>query len=137
MNEILRILAQHLNISEAIARKGLGAIMYFLKDHLPAGLVSQLQTDVPESNDLATHFEQNKESGVMSTVAGVAGNLLGGQTGEASKLAGLLGQAGLSMDQIGSFLPKALELLKDHLPAEIYTKIVELIPDSVGPPSQV
>ena len=130
MNEILRILAQHLNINEALARKGLGAIMYFLKDYLPANLVTQLQTDVPESNELASHFEANKESSIMSTVAGAAGSLLGGQTGAASQLASLLGQAGLSTSQVTSFLPKAAELLQNHLPKEISDKIIDLIPNS-------
>ena len=136
MNEILRILAQHLNISEATARKGLGAIMYFLKDYLPANLVAQLQTDVPESNELAAHFEANKESSIMSTVAGAASGLLGGQTGAASKLMSLLGQAGLSTSQVTSFLPKAAELLRDHLPKEVAEKIIELIPSSGETPAQ-
>ena len=136
MNEILRILAQHLNISEDTARKGLGAIMHFLNDYLPANLVAQLQSNVPESNELAAHFEANKQPGVMSTVAGLAGNLLGGQTGEASKVASLLGQAGLSANQVTSFFPKAVELLRDHLPPEIFAKIVGLIPKSGETPTR-
>ena len=135
MNEILRILAQHLNISEDTARKGLGAIMHFLKDYLPASLVAQLQTNVPETNELDSHFEANKQSGLMSTVAGLAGNLLGGQTGEASKLASLLGEAGLSTSQIASFLPKAIELLRNHLPKEVADKIIDLIPNSGETPA--
>ncbi len=141
MDEILKTLAQHLNVSEDTARKALGAVMVFLKEHLPEGLAGQLQTALPASGGLASHFEQTKapeaSAGVLGMVAGVAGKLLGGQAGEASKLASMLGMAGLSMDQVGKFLPKAAELLKDHVPREVYDQIVGLIPGLGAPPAQV
>ncbi len=141
MDEILKILAQHLNISEDTARKGLGAVMVFLKDHLPAGVAGQLQQALPGSDGLASHFEENKDpessGGLLGMVSGLAGKVLGGQAGEASKLTALLGQAGLSMDQITKFLPKALELLKDRVPPEVFEKVVGLVPGLGEAPAKV
>ncbi len=138
MDEILKTLAQHLNISESTARTALGAVMTFLKDHLPEGLASQLQGALPESKSLATHFEENKapaaSTGIIGMVTGMAGKLLGGNAADLSKLTAMLGQAGLSTEQVTKFLPKALELLKDHVPAEIYEKIVGLVPGLAATP---
>lgn len=132
MDEIVRTLAQHLNISEATARNGLGAVITFLKGHLPAGLANQLETSVPGAGGLAEGFEANKEpessGGVLGMVTGIAGKLIGGQVGAASQLASLLGQAGLSMDQVARFVPKAAELLKDRVPKEVYDQIIALVP---------
>ena len=129
METIIKTLAEHLNVSEDIVRKALGAVMVFLKDHLPEGLASQLQQALPAADGLASNFEANKSSGgLLGMVTGMAGKLLGGHTADASKLTSMLSQAGLSVDQVGKFLPKALELLKDHVPAEVYEKIVSLVP---------
>jgi hypothetical protein len=132
MDEIIKALAEHSGISEETARNGLGAILGFVKEHLPEGLAGQLQQALPDAEKLTTSFEENKapaaSGGLLGAVAGLAGKIFGGGSGDISKLNGLLGQAGLGLEQVPSFVPKALELLKDKVPAEIYEKIVELIP---------
>jgi len=52
--------------------------------------------------------------------------VIGGKMADSSKLLEMLGKSGLDMTQIKAFLPKALELLKDHVPPEIYEKIKDL-----------
>jgi Protein of unknown function VcgC/VcgE (DUF2780) len=136
MDEILRKLAEHSGISEETARNGLGAILAFAKEHLPEGLAGQLQQALPDAEKLTTSFEENKapaaSSGLLGVVSGLASKFLGGGAADASKLTGMLGQAGLGLEQVPTFVPKALELLKDHIPAEIFEKIVGLIPGLGG-----
>ncbi len=125
MDEILKSLAQHTGIDVATARTALGAVMTFLKEHLPEGVSGQLMSAVPESQGLVTSFDQNKTGGgLLGMVTGMATKVFGGDT---SKLLDMLGKSGLSLTQVHAFLPKALELLKQHLPAEVAEKISGLV----------
>ena len=132
MDEILKTLAEHTGISVETARNALGAIVAFLKEHLPEGLSHQLMQALPDAQGLATSFEENKapepSGGLLGAVTGLASKVFGGGGVDASKALGMLKQSGLSLDQIQAFLPKVLELLKEHLPAELYEKILALVP---------
>jgi hypothetical protein len=123
-------------VSPETAEKGLGALLTFLKDHVGSELFSRLQSNVPGAEGAISAFETEKEpagGGLLSTVAGMAGKIFGGQGADASKLFASLGQAGLSAGQIQTFLPKALEMLKDHLPADLLERIKGFIPGASAP----
>jgi len=130
MDEILKSLAQHAGIDVATARNGLGAVVMFLKDHLPEGLSGQLMGALPGSHDVAASYEENKTGGgIMGAVTGLASKALGGGggAGDASKLMGMLSKSGLSLTQVQAFLPKAIELLKQHVPPDLADKIAGLL----------
>ena len=55
-------------------------------------------------------------------VSGLAGKLLGGKAGEGIDLLATLSKLGFKPEQIESFLPKALELIKSHLSPELVQK---------------
>ena len=61
-------------------------------------------------------------------VTGLAGKLLGGKAGEGVDLLSSLSKIGLKPEQIESFLPKALELIKSHLSPELIQKIMMGLP---------
>jgi hypothetical protein len=138
MDEILKQLAEHSNISQETARNGLGAILAFAKEHLPEELAGQLQQALPDAEKLTSSFEENKapaaSGGLLGMVSDLAGKIFGGGGGDLSKLTGMLGQAGLGLEQVQTFVPKALELLKDHVPPEILEKIAGLLPSTGGSP---
>ena len=134
MDEILKTLASQTGIDPSTAKDGLGAIMAFLKEHLPAGLFGQVERSVPETQGMVDSFEANKTEGgggLLASAAGMVGKLLGGRAGSgaagASQLMAMLGSAGFNMTQIQSFLPKVLELLQAHLPADLVEKIKGLV----------
>ncbi len=131
MEEILARLAEQVGISPEDAKKGLGAVLAFLKGKLPEGVFGQVEQAVPDAQGLVNSFEANKApesgGGLLGTVAGLAGKLLGGGAGDAGKLAGMLGQSGMNMGQIAAFLPKVLEMLQAHLPPEVIEKIRALL----------
>jgi len=127
MDEILKTLAQHTGIDVATARNGLGAVVAFFKGHLPEGMSGQLMGALPESHGLVTSYEENKTGGgILGAVTGLASKVLGGGTGDASKLIEMLGNSGLNLAQVQTFLPKAVDLLKQHLPADLAEKIAGL-----------
>ena len=132
MDEILKTLAEHTGISVETARNALGAIIAFLKEHLPEGLSHQLMQSLPDAHGLASSFEENKDpepsGGLLGALTGLAGKVFGDGGAEATKALGMLKQSGLNLEQIQAFVPKVLELIKQHLPAELYEKILALIP---------
>ncbi len=131
MDEILKTLAEHTGISVETARNGLGAIIAFLKEHLPEGLSDQLMKALPDANSVASAFEQSKTAeggGLIGALTGLATKVFGEGAGEVSKLLGMLQNSGLDLAQIEAFLPKVFELIKEHLPPELYEKILALIP---------
>ncbi len=132
MDEILKTLAEHTGISVETARSALGAIIAFLKEHLPEGLSGQLMQALPDAHSLASAAEENTPAdgggGLIGALAGLATKVFGEGAGEVSKLLGMLQNSGLNLAQIEAFLPKVFELIKEHLPAEVYEKILALIP---------
>lgn len=112
MEELVKTLSTHAGISPDTTRRGLGAILTFLRKHLSPTLYSQLERSVPDSSGLIETYEADNTSGspggMVGAVAGFAGNLLGAAAGEAGQLTAMLEKAGLDMSQISSFVPKAL-----------------------------
>ena len=137
MDEILKTLASHTGIDVETARKALGAVIAFLKEHLPEGLAGQLMSHLPGATGLAKAYESTAPApaasgGVIGAITGLATKFLGQNAGEATKLLGMLQHSGLDLKQIEAFLPKVIELIKAHIPAELYEKIVALVPGTVA-----
>ncbi|HKB02171.1 MAG TPA: DUF2780 domain-containing protein [Gemmataceae bacterium] len=126
--DFINDLAERSGINADQAKKGLGAVLGFLQDKLPAESFSKVTSAVPGADRMmaaATEAPGEESGGIVSTVTGAIGKLFGGGAGEmVSKLSNL----GLSVDQVKSFLPNVLAFLKDKLPADIVNKISGLIP---------
>ena len=53
---------------------------------------------------------------------------MGGKAGEGADLLSTLSKLGFKPEQIEAFLPKALEMIKSHLPPELIEKILAALP---------
>lgn len=132
MDELLKKLSEQTGLDLSTATNGLGAVIAFLKQHLPPNLFGQVTEAVPDAPALAETYEANKEEpsgagGLVAAATGLVGKLLG-QGGEgAAQLVKMLESAGLNVTQITSFLPKVLELLRAHLPPDLLDKVRELV----------
>lgn len=126
--DFINDLAERSGISIDQAKKGLGAVLGFLRDKLPAESFSKVTSAVPGADRMMAESETAEEEdsgGIVGKVTGAIGKLFGGGAGEmVSKLSSL----GLSVDQVKSFLPNVLAFLKDKLPADVMKKISGLIP---------
>ena len=133
--DLITTLASHAGIDPKVAEQGLGALLGFLKQHLGADLFGKVESSVPGAGGAIDSFEkeagpaeQAASPGLLGTVIGMAGKLVGGQGASAAALLAMLAKAGLGTDQIALFLPKAIELMKAYLPQEVIDKIVALVP---------
>jgi hypothetical protein len=128
MADIVSELAAKCGISAEQAQKGLGAVLAFVKEKVPAETFSKISESVPNApNMISSAAETGKEAsaGLVGAVSGLASKIFGGG---ASELVSKFSQLGLSADQIQSFLPKAIEMLKDKLPEDVKSKLSSILP---------
>lgn len=129
MSDFITGLASQAGISPDQAKKGAGALLAFLKQHLPADSASKVLGAVPDSEGMMAAADLGGEKpsgGVLGAVAGAVGKLFGG--GGAAAVLAKLGQLGLSAEQIKKFVAAALEVLKGKLPADVMKQVSHLLP---------
>lgn len=130
MADIISELASKAGVNADLAKKGLGALLAFIKEKLPADSFAKVLSAIPGAdNMMATAAETGQESsgGILNTVSGLAAKLFGG-AGGATALVSKLTQLGFSADQLQKFVPTVLEFLRGKLPPDIMDKITALIP---------
>ena len=129
MADFISDLAAKSGISPDLARKGVGAVLALLKDKLPAGSFSQVQSAVPNANNLVSDAQAALQAapsgGILGAVGDAVSKLFGGS---AADLANQFAHLGFSADQLKSFLPRVLEFLKSKLPADVVKQVSGLIP---------
>jgi hypothetical protein len=133
MPDIVDQLASQTGISADLIHKGLGALFSFMKKELGEDTFSKVESSVPGAANTLKTFESappptESEGGLLGMVTGLAGKLLGGKTGEGAELFSTFSKLGLKPEQIESFLPKALELIKTYLSPELIQKILAALP---------
>ena len=132
MDEILKTLAGKTGLDVSTATNGLGAIIAFLKAHLPPDLFGRVTDAVPDSASLADTYEANKSApgiagGLIAAASGVVGKFLGGGGEGAAQLVKMLESSGLHMSQIPGFLSHAVQTLESQLPADLIEKVKGLL----------
>jgi hypothetical protein len=127
--DFLSDLASRTGISVDQAKQGMGALLSMLKDKVPADVLSQVKSVVPDSDSMMAAADTGQEAssggGVFAVVKGVAEKLFGGGAGAA--LAKLQG-AGLSAEQGHNFLHNVFEFLEGKLPEGVMNQLRALIP---------
>jgi hypothetical protein len=130
MADIIGDLAARSGVNTDLAKKGLGALLSFVKEKVPAESFSKVTAAIPGSDAMmaaAAEKGQEASGGILSTVSGLASKLFGG-AGGSSELVAKLTQFGFSGEQLQRFIPTVLEFLKGKLPADVMNKITNLIP---------
>jgi Protein of unknown function VcgC/VcgE (DUF2780) len=125
--DILTQLADRSGISADQARKGLGAVLEFIKGKLPADSFAKVTATVPGAERMMAAAQNAPESsgGILGAVTGAVGKLFGGG---AAELVSKLTQHGFSAEQLQSFVPNVVEFLKSRLPEDVTKKIAGLLP---------
>jgi hypothetical protein len=133
MADLVRELATRTGISSDMIEKGLGALLSFLKQELGDDHFAKVESSVPGAAALTSNFEsapppEASSGSLFGVVSDLAGKLLGGKAGQSADLLSTLSKLGFKPEQIEAFLPKALELIKSHLPPELLQKILANLP---------
>jgi hypothetical protein len=130
VSDFISELASKSGVNLDMARKGLGALLAFFKEKLPADTFAKVTTAVPGAEGLmaeaAAAPEAHAEGGVLHTLTEWAGKLFGG--GGAAAAMAKLTSLGLSADQVKSFVPKVLAFLQGKLPPDAMKQISGLLP---------
>lgn len=132
MSDSANALSAETGVSTDLVHKGLGAILSFLKQHLGEDTFERVQAAIPDASTFLNRFESSPESakggGLLGTLTGLAAKFLGGGAGEAGQLLESFSKLGFKPEQIEAFLPKALEFIQSHLPADLIQQIMAKLP---------
>ena len=128
MADIVSDLAAQSGLSLDQAKKGLGAVLSYVKESVPEDTFAQVSAAVPESDQMmaAVGAHEEESGGIIGTIKEKVGKLFGG--GGATALISRLSSLGISAEQAQAFLPKVLELLKGRLPEPVMKHISGLLP---------
>ncbi len=100
MSDLISSLQSQTGLSAELVKNGFGAVLSFLKEHLPGDLFAKLESSVPQSGEALAGFLSNKqEPGMLQNVGALIGTLFGGQAGDLPKLFEKLSASGLSVEQ--------------------------------------
>jgi hypothetical protein len=127
-------LASKCGISPDLANKGVGALLAAFKHVLPAESFAKIEAAIPGTPDMLADAQAHgaaSSGGVFAAIKDMAGKLFGGG-GNHEALAAHLGQVGLSPNQVQSFIPHAVEFLKNKLPPDLMNQVSALLPHEQG-----
>jgi hypothetical protein len=132
MSDTANALSSETGLSVDMVQKGLGAILNFLRQHLGEETFDRVQAAIPTATDFLNRFESAPEAegggGLIGALTGLASKFLGGGAGELPKLLESFAKLGFKPEQIEAFLPRALEFIKSHLPADLLQQILAKLP---------
>jgi hypothetical protein len=128
MSDIVSDLADKSGLSPEQAQKGLGAVLAFVKEGLPAADFANVSAAVPNSDQMmaAAGQVEKPSGGIVESIKGMAGKLFGG--GGAAALVTKLSSLGISAEQVQAFVPRVLEFLKGKVPDATTKQLAELLP---------
>ena len=127
MADIVSDLAEKSGLSLDQAKKGLGAVLAYVKEHVPEDAFAQVGAAVPDSDQIMAAAGLEQESGgILGAIKEKVGRLFGG--GGAAALLSKLSEMGLSVEQARAFVPRVMEFLKGKLPESLTKQIAGLLP---------
>jgi hypothetical protein len=118
-------------MDRATIEKAVGAVLNFLKAHLPPEKYASLESRIPEANKLAESVEDQPE-GLLGMASKLAGKLMGGPAEASADLMGNFLKAGVPTETAAHVLPKIFESLSAHLPPEVLDKLRNALPSIPG-----
>ena len=127
MSDIVSDLAAQSGLSPDQAKKGLGAVLSYVKESVPEDTFAQVSSAVPESDEImaAVGSHEEESGGIIGAVKGAVGKLFGGGS---SALISKLSSLGISAEQAQAFLPRVMEFFKSKLPDAVVKQIGGLLP---------
>jgi len=127
MSDIVSDLAAKSGLSNDQAKKGLGAVLSFVKESVPQDTFAQVSGAVPESDQIMAAAGEREESpGIIGTIKDKVGKLFGG--GGPAALLTKLSSLGISAEQAQAFLPQVMGFFKSKLPDSVTKQISGLLP---------
>lgn len=130
MQEFIQATAKQLGIDENVASQATSAVLGFVKEKVGRGEFGELAAKVPGLSDLAGADSSDGDSGgsMLGSMMKAASSALGGDAGDALALTGKLKDSGLDANNVGPFLSRLVEFIKDKAGEESVNAILEKLP---------
>lgn len=125
MKEFIDMAVSQLGISEQSATEAAGGVLGLIKDKADDSDFQQLARAVPGLDDVVHAGSGGGLGGLM----GAASGMLGGKAGAALGLMGVMKSAGLSKDQVGSFVPMLLQFLQAKAGPGLVSSLLGQVPE--------
>jgi hypothetical protein len=103
---LVQTLAKQLNVTDAQASGGAGAIFNYAKSSLPTNEYAKVESAVPEAAELVKNAPSTDST--ASAAAGALGKA-GGSTAGIASLGSSFQKLGLSTDMVGQFVPVVVD----------------------------
>jgi hypothetical protein len=125
MSDIVNELAEKSGISPEQAKKGLGAVLSYVKESIGEDQFSQIHAAVPNADEyMAAAGPSEQSRGILGSIKEA---IFGG--GGAAALIAKLSSLGISAEQAQAFLPRVMEFLKSKLPESVTKQFSNLVPE--------
>lgn len=132
MDQIIKALAEKLNLPEATVRDGVGVILKFIKEKAPGSQFEQLLNLLPGAGALIASAPAGGEgAGAGGLLGGLLGKALGGlgeNFGGTAETIGSLQKAGVPLDKIGPLASGFLSQAKEVAGEDVVNEIIDKTP---------
>lgn len=126
MQDFIRMASSRLGLSDSQTRSATGGLLQGLKQNVSDSDFSELQQQMPESQDLMQEAPQ-QEGGLMGGLTSQIGKL-GGKLGSIGGIAGPLLSSGLNQDQAGGLVSMFLDYVRQKAGSGLLGRIVSQVP---------
>jgi hypothetical protein len=135
MADIVSDLAAQSGLTTEQAQKGLGTVLAYFKESLPADAFAKVSEAVPSSDKImaAAGLGEEKSGGIIETIKGAVSKLFG--SGGPGALLTKLSSLGISAEQAMAFIPRVMDYLKGKLPDAVTKQISGLLPTPAPTPA--
>ena len=117
MNQIITSLAERTHLPESVVRSGIGAILNFIKKEAAGSQFEQIVAMLPGADAVMAESASaaaapTSGGGLFGGLMQEAGQLMGGQFGDAAQAIGALQKAGVPLEKAGPLAAGFLEHAK-------------------------
>ena len=127
MKEFIDMAVSQLGISEPSATSAASGVLGLIQDQAGEGEFRRLADAVPGLDDVLNAGSGG--GGGLGGLMGAASGMLGGRAGAALGLASVMQSAGLSAEQVGSFVPMLLKFLETKAGAGVVSSVLARVPE--------
>ncbi len=131
LNAFVGQAASALGLSPDAAGSALSGILGLIQKQMSSGDASALLQALPGAADLLGKSADSADSGggMLGSLMGAAGSLLGGKAGSALSVISIFNQAGMDSSQAGSFMGMFMDFVRENADGDLVGRLLEQVPE--------
>jgi hypothetical protein len=131
LNAFIGQAASSLGLSQDATGSALSGILGLIQKQASSGDASALLQALPGATELLNQGQSASSTGggMMGSLLGAAGSLLGGKAGSALSVMSIFKEAGMNSSQAGSFTSMFMDFVKENVDGDLVGRLLEQIPE--------